>query len=504
MSLEDLRHEIDEADKELLKVIEKRMNIARRIGEIKRLEGKPVSVPEREKEKVKELTKIAGPESREYIPRLYETIFELTKEHEEKKLFGVLGRSLPHTYSPEIHHIIAPEYLYGIIEREPEELDDLFEGRKYSGFNVTIPYKTEAAKRCDVLMGDANNIGTVNTVVFKDDGKTYGYNTDVYGFEFMLKEREIDPKDRNCLVLGHGGASKAVEAALQKMGAKKIVFVSRTGDINYDNVYDVCSDTDIVINATPVGMYPDTEKAPVDLKKFPNISAVADLIYNPAKTSIMLQAEEMGIKCAGGLSMLVAQAYKAAHIFKGDGRFDEQRALTVIRAVTKMLKRKMENIVFIGMPGCGKTTIAKEVAKRTGRDFIDLDEEYYRRYNIRPSEEITKNGEEIFRQKETEIAKDILKESGKVISCGGGIVTRDENRNALKANSTVIYIERPLDVLASEDRPLTQRDGVRKLYEERRERYESWSDIKVSIDRKEDKAALSEEAISKLAEEGIL
>ncbi|MBO4241684.1 MAG: chorismate mutase, partial [Clostridiales bacterium] len=476
----------------------------RRICEIKRIQGKPVFDPEREKEKIKELTKISGAESREYIPRLYETIFEFTKEHEEKKLFGVLGRSLPHTYSPDIHHIIAPEYLYGVIEREPEELDDLFNERKYSGFNVTIPYKTEAAKRCDVLMGDANVINTVNTVVFKDDGKTYGYNTDVYGFEFMLREKRIDPENKNCLVLGHGGASNAVEAALKKMGAAKISFVSRTGDINYENVYEVCEDTDIVINATPVGMYPETDKAPVDLKRFPKVEAVADLIYNPAKTKLMLQAEDMGLKCAGGLSMLVAQAYKAAHIFRGDGKFDEQRALTIIRAVTKILEKNMKNIVFIGMPGCGKTTIAKEVAKKTGREFIDLDEEYLRRYNIKPSEEITKNGEDIFRQKESQLAKDILKESGKVISCGGGIVTREENKDSLKANSVVIYIERPLDVLASEDRPLTQRDGVRKLYEDRKENYENWSDVKVTIDRKEDRSELLTEAVSVLTEEGVL
>lgn len=504
MSLEDLRKEIDETDREILEAIEKRMSIGRRIGEIKRLEGKPVYDPAREKEKIEELKKRAGDESREYIERLYETIFEVTKEHEEKKLFGVLGKRLPHTYSPQIHHLIAPQYLYGVIEREPDELDELFNGKKYNGFNVTIPYKREAAKRCDELSGDAIKIKTVNTVLFRDDGKVIGYNTDVFGFEFMLRDKGIDPKDKICVVFGTGGASEAVNTALTKMGAREIRSVSRSGEINYDNVYERCADGQIFINATPVGMYPDTDKKVADLGRFPKAEAFADLIYNPSRTEMIRDAEELGLKTAGGLSMLVAQAYKAASIFKGDKFFDEKNEAKVIRAVTRIMGSRMKNIVFIGMPGCGKTTIAGEVAKRTGRDFIDLDEEYEKRYGITPAREISENGEEVFRQKETEIAKDILKESCKVISCGGGIVTRDENRRYLKENSTVIYIERPLEALAKDGRPLTARDGVAKLFEERRERYESWSDIKIYIEKKENSDDLLKDGMEKISPEVIL
>ncbi len=504
MSLDDLRKEIDAADKAILEAIEKRMDVARRIGEEKRIMGRPVYDVVREKDKLDSLEAQSGAESRPYIRELYNKIFELTRCHEDKKLFGVLGQKLPHTYSPAIHHMLTDDYTYGVIEREPDGLDELFAGRIYGGFNVTIPYKKEAYKRCDVLSEEAEATGAVNTVVFGEDGRTYGYNTDVYGFMFMLKSAGISVEGRKCLIAGHGGAAGAVGYALGKMGASCITFVSRREDINYDNVYDIAGDSQIIVNSTPVGMFPEPEGEVIDISRFPSLEAYADLIYNPSSTSLMQKAESLGLKTAGGLTMLVAQAYKASLYFKGKDDAVISGAEDKIRHIVDILERDMKNITLIGMPGCGKTTLGKEIARITGREFIDLDVAFVSEYGIKPSECISSEGEEAFRRKESELAKRILPLSGKVISCGGGIVTRDINRFFVKCNSRVIYLKRPLDVLAGEDRPITAREGVSALYEQRRDRYENWCDIKIEAPAYADKKEFLEETVTKLEKEGIL
>ena len=505
MSLDELRCEIDEADKAILEAIEKRMDVARRIGEYKRNIGKPVYDMEREQAKLDTLEETAGAESRPYIRELYTKIFELTRSHEDKPIFGVLGRSLPHSYSPMIHHLLTDEYTYGIIEREPEDIDKLFEDKIYGGFNVTIPYKKEAALRCDVLSDEAKATGAVNAVVFASDGKTYGYNTDIYGFEYMLKSNGIEVDGRKCLVLGTGGASVAISYALNELGASEVQFCSRTGDINYDNVYSKCSDTAVVVNCTPVGMYPEVDGKPLSLEGFKAVEAYAEIIYNPAVTRLMEEAMSMGLKVAGGLSMLVAQAYKASCFFRGEKTFEEKAdSSKIIDGITNILTGSMKNITFIGMPGSGKTSLGRYIAKITGREFIDLDEEYLKEYGVKPSETIKNEGEDAFRQKETEVVKKILPQSGKVVSCGGGVVTREVNKFYLKSNSKIVYVERPLDSLDNKDRPLSASEGAKKLYEERKDKYESWSDVRLFIDAKESKYEFLGEAEEKLRSEGIL
>ena len=397
--------------------------------------------------------------------------------------FGVLGKSLPHTYSPQIHKAFA-DYEYSVLERTEEEVHALFDGAEgLNGFNVTIPYKKLAASLCTELSEEAKELGAVNTVV-KTQGGFKGYNTDVFGFKYMLQSAGIDPAGKNCLILGTGGASVAVEYALKKMNAAKINFCSRTGEINYENVYIVAQDTQVIVNTTPVGMFPEIDNSPIDLSQFKNLYAAADIVYNPSRTKFLQQAQKLGVKNAGGLSMLVAQAWEASGIFKGGQTSAVPEALEGpqyddISAVIENLQSQMLNITLIGMPGSGKTTLGKKLAKKTGRTFVDLDDKFKEEYNITPAQVITQKGEDEFRRMETQLAKKILPQSGLVIATGGGIVTRKENWFYLRANSKVIYLERPLSFLLKQDtsnRPLSQNNKIEELYKIRIPLYEELCD----------------------------
>ena len=401
--------------------------------------------------------------------------------------FGVLGKSLPHTYSPQIHKEFA-DYEYTVLERTEEQVHDLFKGAEgLDGFNVTIPYKKLAASLCTELSEEAKELGAVNTVVKTPDGFK-GYNTDVFGFKYMLQSAGINPAGKNCLILGTGGASVAVEYALKKMGAAKIDFCSRSGHINYENVYTVAQDSEVIVNTTPVGMFPEIDNSPIDLSQFKNLYAAADIVYNPSRTKFLQQAQELGVKNAGGLSMLVAQAWEASRYFtRGQGtvvpELVEGPQHDDISSVIEKLQSQMLNITLIGMPGSGKTTLGKKLAKEKGRTFVDLDDKFKEEYNITPAEVITQKGEDEFRRMETALAKKILPQSGLVIATGGGIVTRKENWFYLKANSKVIYIERPLEFLLKQDtsnRPLSQNNKIEELYKARVPLYEALCDEKIS------------------------
>ena len=296
--------------------------------------------------------------------------------------FGVLGKSLPHTYSPQIHKAFA-DYEYTVLERTEEQVHALFEGAEgLDGFNVTIPYKKLAASLCTELSDEVRELGAANTIVRLSDGGFKGHNTDVYGFTYMLESAGIEAAEKQCLILGTGGASLAVEYALKKMGAAKIDFCSRSGDINYENVYELTADVQIVVNATPVGMFPNVDDSPVDLSKFAKLYAAADIVYNPSRTRFLQQAQELGVKNAGGLSMLVAQAWEASRIFKGE-------PASTINAVIEKLQDQMLNITLVGMPGCGKTTLGKKLAKKLSRTFIDLDIQFKEEYGTTPAQVIS-------------------------------------------------------------------------------------------------------------------
>lgn len=494
--LNELRRRIDDADRKILSDLEERIAISRKIGVLKREEGKEFYDPAREEQKYRELEELAGFESRPYVKELYETIFDISKKHQNKPAFGVLGRSLPHTYSPQIHSLMCDEYSYSVIEREPEELDQLFSSGVFGGFNVTIPYKREAFARCDVTDEAATVTGSVNTVVFDKD-KTYGYNTDYYGFLFMMRRAGIDPSGKKALVLGTGGAASAVEYALKTSGAGKIWFCDLETEINYSNVYDECKDAEVIVNCTPVGMFPKIDKDLLDLDRFPDLEACLDVIYNPSKTLFLQKAKEKGLKTAGGLAMLVAQAYKAMRFFKGETHVsdvitDEDSA--VINKVIKILESEMMNITLIGMPGCGKSVLGEELARITGRRHVDLDDAYTEEIGCTPAETIETMGEDIFRANETKVSSKYLAMSGLVISCGGGIVTREENYFPLRCNSHVFYIERPLESLASAGRPLSASKGVEVLYAQRKDKYEMLCDHKLSYGEFEDKQEFLDKA----------
>lgn len=403
---------------------------------------------------------------------------------------GLLGRKLGHSFSPLIHSF-AGEYSYELFEVEPENADDFIKNGEYDCINVTIPYKENAYRLADILSDEAKEIGAVNTLV-RRDGKLYGYNTDYFGFVALLKKNNIDPCSKKCLVLGTGGAAKMVCYALKNLNAESITSVSRSGEVNYTNVYEMCADTEIVINTTPVGMYPETSASPVDITLFKKCEAVVDVIYNPSVTKLLFDAKNCGMKTANGLYMLSAQGIKAGEFFTGR-TIDN----SIIDKVTDAVEQKTKNIILIGMPGCGKSYIGSKVAELTGREFVDLDKAIEEREKRTIPEIFTENGEEYFRKLETAVTAEFCAESGLVIATGGGVVTRDENLFSVKCNSIVCYVKRPLNNLPTDGRPLSQKTSVEVLFEQRKEKYESWSDVSIEVPYSD--AGISEEVATECA-----
>jgi shikimate dehydrogenase len=309
-------------------------------------------------------------------------------------------------------------------------------------------------------------------VVRKED-RLYGYNTDYFGFVYMLEKAGVSPLGKKCLVLGSGGASKTVVAALSRLGAESVSVVSRSGDVNYDNVYEKCKDAEIIVNTTPVGMFPEVNKKPLDISKFASCEFVGDVIYNPAVTRILYEAKKLGIKTANGLDMLVAQGVKASAFFTGR---DEMKS-ELIPEICAEVKKKTVNIVLIGMPGCGKSSVGRLLAEKLGREFVDIDKEIEKRQNCTVPEIFARGGEDEFRRIETEVTEDVCKRSGLVIATGGGVVTRPVNHFSLKCNGFTVYVKRDIESLATDGRPLSAAKGREKLFSERKHLYEGWGDI---------------------------
>ncbi len=387
------------------------------------------------------------------------------------KKFGLIGGVLGHSFSPQIHKSLG-DYEYGLYEIARKELEDFFKTTDLSGFNVTIPYKEEVIKYLGAISDRAKRIGSVNTVIRQSDGSFYGDNTDYVGFSALLGDGH--GRGEKALVLGSGGSSKTVKAVLEDRGYKTVV-ISRSGEDNYNNI-SRHYDAEVIVNTTPVGMYPNNGRAVISLENFKNCRLVLDLIYNPIKTALILEAERLGIECRGGLLMLCEQARAASELFTGE-KIDALRSYEIKAA----LEKSMKNIVLIGMPGSGKTSVGQSLARLIGREFADTDMLFEEKYKISAGEMIEKEGAGAFRETESEILADVCKKSGLVVSTGGGIVTVDKNRDIICQNSTVVFTDRELSELATDGRPLSASHGVEKLYSERINNYLSWSDYRVKV-----------------------
>lgn len=381
---------------------------------------------------------------------------------------GLLGRKLGHSYSPQIHSYLG-EYSYELFEKEPEEVGDFVLHGDYQCMNVTIPYKKDVIPYLDALSPAAVKMGSVNTVIRRKDGSLFGHNTDYFGFTSMVLRSGISVEGKKVLVLGSGGTSNTAVKALADLGAN-VVIISRSGENNYENLH-LHADASVIVNTTPVGMYPKTGVSPVDLRRFPKLEGVLDVIYNPAKTQLLLYAEALGLPNENGLWMLVAQAKEAAEYF-----MDRKLPDSVIASVHHKLSVQMENIVLIGMPGCGKSTIGALLAEKLGRKIVDADAEIVRLAGKSIPEIFAQDGEEVFRDWETKALEELGKQSGLVIATGGGCVTRQRNYPLLHQNSRIFWLQRDLEVLPTDGRPLSQSNRLSDLFAVREPMYRAFAD----------------------------
>lgn len=400
--------------------------------------------------------------------------------------YGLLGQRLGHSYSPLIYSLLGlPNYrLFGM---QPEEVEGFLGNGELAGINVTIPYKKVVTRYCDSLSEPARKSGSVNTLIYDEAGRIHGHNTDYAGFSYAARQAGVSFSGRKVVILGSGGSAATVSLVARENGARALTMISRSGEDNYENL-GRHADADILVNCTPVGMYPENDGIPVDLDYFPALEGVLDLVYNPLRTRLLSEARERGIPCAGGLPMLAEQGREAASCFL---RRDIPESET--ERILSELLRTMENIVLVGMPGCGKNAVGRELARLMNRRLLDTDELVEEQTGRSPAEWIIQDGEEAFRDVETKALKRAAAESGIVLATGGGAILRPENRTAMRQNGRVYWLRRPLEELATEGRPLSKNLG--ELFKQRRASYEAAAHREIGI------SGDAESAASRIAEE---
>ena len=391
--------------------------------------------------------------------------------------FGLLGRTLGHSFSPRIHNALGNTN-YELFEREPSQLQEFFADQELQGINITFPYKVNALEACDVVDPRAERIGCVNTMVRKD-GKWHGYNTDYDGFVFTLKHAGIDVSGKECIILGDGASSATVHVALEDLGAKSITHLSRKTAPLYTDAPNYYETAQIIINCTPIGMYPHNPASLIDIMQFSKLEGVVDLIYNPRRTVLLLQAEMMDIPHCDGLPFLVAQGVEAANHFQGESFGTKE-----IEQILRDMRREKENIILIGMPGVGKTTVGKAIGKEMGRTCIDVDQELAKEIGD-ISTYITEQGEAAFREKEAEMIAKLGTETGLVISTGGGCVTVPKNYAHLRQNGRIYQLTQPVEKLSTSGRVLSSGgiERLRELEETRTPMYKSFAQCIVEHNR---------------------
>lgn len=383
---------------------------------------------------------------------------------------GLLGRKLGHSYSPQIHAHLG-SYCYELFEREPEELEDFLKNGDFSAINVTIPYKKDVIPYCTELSDRARRLGAVNTIVRRADGSLIGHNTDYFGFESTIRRTGLDPAGKKVLVFGSGGASNTAVAVLKEMGAQVTIITHKE---NTPETLRKHGDTKLIVNASPEGMYPKTGTSPADLDLFPQLEGVLDMIYNPARTKLLMDAAARGLVAENGLWMLVAQAKESAEWFTGSSISDE-----VIASIHRELRLEMENIILIGMPGSGKTTIGKLLASKLHKQFADADQVLSENASTSIPEIFATEGESGFRIRETQTLQELGKQSALVLATGGGCVTREENYPLLHQNGTIFCLNRDISRLPTDGRPLSQAGKLEQMYQVRKPLYERFADYQI-------------------------
>ncbi len=391
--------------------------------------------------------------------------------------YGLIGEKLGHSYSVPIHKA------FGVLDYElcplpREELGAFLTGRGFLGLNVTIPYKTAVMPYCGEIDARAQAIGCVNTLVVGQDSVLRGYNTDYSGFELMAAKAGISFEGRKVLILGTGGTSKTAHAVVKAHGARDVVFVSRGGETNYDNVYSTHPDAEIIVNTTPVGMYPLCGKSPITLERFEKLLGVLDVVYNPRRTAFQLEAEKLSLPHSDGLIMLVEQARLADELYTGKAIPPEETD-----RVCRLISQSIENIILIGMPGSGKTSIGHALADRLGREFFDSDDVIVSRARMSIPDIFAHHGEEHFRSLEREVISELGAKSGVIIATGGGVPVDVRNHAPLRQNGRIYHIERDLDSLALDGRPLsTSLEALKGMQEKRAPFYASLRDCRIAND----------------------